>query len=75
MRQHRFKLIEPKKRKLKIFTATYDTNVNEFLEEQVEAWRTEKGYDRKIINSSITIHNFNVILLITYSEIRINNKN
>jgi len=62
-------------RKLKIFTATYDTNVNKFLEEQVETWRTEKGYDRKIISSSITIYNLNVVLLITYSEIRINNEN
>jgi len=67
--------LSEKKRKLKIFTAIYDARMGEYLEEQIETWRAEKGYDRKIINSSITIHNFNVILLITYSEIRINNKN
>ena len=54
--------------KLKIFTAIYDPQVNEFLEEQIETWRSESGWNREIINTSIAIHNLNIIILITYIE-------
>lgn len=57
-----------KEQKLKIFTAAFDFRFNKYLEEEVEAWRTEKGKNRIIINSNIAIYNLNVILLVIYKE-------